>query len=519
MGNDLERSQWARSLAGGWLLFAVSVASGARADGRLIVLGSSRTLPAPLRCVEGEWLAPVAELLAEFGVKASYLNSTKSLTIAAPGNRTATLTAGVPELITGVGSRLKLAAAPEVENGLFMIPLTGVARWLGLSVRLNKNGDIELNHGIIDMRTRAAGDKFVVEIVGSGPLSFTHNTIDAPLRLYVDIHNAKLLAPERTIEVRHPLLQRIRSSQFSESPGITRVVLDLQGKPKFWIVWVEQSNTIKVVLTSEQSAQPSAPASRPRTTQGTALPSKKLDVDKPPARKAPIPGAMTGLPPMNPHLPTDRKKWKDIVIVVDPGHGGKDSGARGTTGIFEKDLTLDIGQRLSGLLRSTGATVLMTREDDSYPTLKDRVAFAEENKADIFISVHVNASPTPNKLCGTETYYYTDQSLPLAQYVHQSMIASLGRKNNGIRQRKFYVIHHTTMPSVLSETAYINHTDEEQLLSTPEFRQRAAEALFNGVRNFVQLEKLDAPNSRTSTVVGKNPPETDPHQELTLKPD
>ncbi|PIX44757.1 MAG: hypothetical protein COZ56_03825, partial [Armatimonadetes bacterium CG_4_8_14_3_um_filter_58_9] len=90
---------------------------------------------------------------------------------------------------------------------------------------------------------------------------------------------------------------------------------------------------------------------------------------------------------------------------------------------------------------------------------------------------------------------------------------------NGIRQRKFYVIHHTTMPSVLSETAYINHTDEEQLLSTPEFRQRAAEALFNGVRNFVQLEKLDAPNSRTSTVVGKNPPETDPHQELTLKPD
>jgi len=465
-------------------------------DGQLVVLGSPRQLPVAPRCVEGEWLAPLAGVLPEFGIRTSYDNNTKSLRVEAPGNRTATLTAGIPELVSGDGVRLSLATAPVVENGVFLVPVSGVARWLGLGIRLDENGDIELDNGVIDIRTRSTADRFVAEIVSSGAVSFAYNTLDDPPRLYVDIPNSRLLAPERVLEIGHPLVQRIRSSQFSEKPNITRVVLDLQGKPKFAVAAGSSPNIIKVVLgEGEKSCTPqrSSPLQSDEGNSATAKTGK--------GPTAPTTNAETSSPACL-RLPTDNARWKDLVIVVDPGHGGQDTGACGSTGILEKDITLDIGQRLAALLRSTGATVLMTRDDDSYPTLRQRVALAEENRAHIFISIHVNAAPTRNQLRGTETYYYTAQSLRLAKWVHQSMVECLRRKDNGVRQRKFYVIHHTSMPSVLTEAAYINCDEEEQLLGTPEFRQKAAEAIFNGVRNFVQLTLKRKPDSAASTVVG-----------------
>lgn len=500
---DEHRAQ--RFVLRAWLACAVlSLAAPTWGDGQFVALGTSRALPVAPQSVNGEWLAPISSVLTELGAKVSFDGDSKTLEIGSADGRTATLTAGKPELSSG-SSRLKLAAAPEVVRGFFMIPVSAISRWMGLSLRMNEKGDLVLNHGVVDLRTRESGEKYVVEIITSGPTTYESHLLSNPHRLYVDVQHSDLLATERTLEVNHPLVKTVRASQFSQNPHVTRVVLDLTRPAEFTVSGGSRDGTIKIVVAASQKPAETKAVAAP-SRAGVPVKSSVPEKSAPPARRT-LPDRAMSSPriPVVPLAKTDASKWKDLIIVVDAGHGGKDSGARGTTGVMEKELALDIAQRLAEKLQATGATVVMTRTEDAYPTLKERVAVAEENKAHIFISVHLNAAPTPGKLSGTETYYYTGQSLLLAQCIHRSMVSALGRKDNGLRQRRFYVIRHTTMPSILSETAYINNPAEEQLLITPEFRQKAADALFNGLRNYVQGVKNSPATSDTATVVAPDP--------------
>ncbi len=177
------------------------------------------------------------------------------------------------------------------------------------------------------------------------------------------------------------------------------------------------------------------------------------------------------------------------LIIVDAGHGGHDPGASSPLGfgkpqLIEKQLTLDIALRLKRMLEQAGHRVLMTRETDVYVPLPDRVAFANSAKADAFVSVHLNAFPKPGGQWGTEVYYWTPQSLPLAESIYRHLLALLGRKGNGVRRRQLYVVHHTTMPSALVESCYLNHPEEEELLRNERFRERIALAIFRGLLEF-----------------------------------
>ncbi len=194
------------------------------------------------------------------------------------------------------------------------------------------------------------------------------------------------------------------------------------------------------------------------------------------------------LPPPTYH-PAGRLKGKRIV--VDPGHGGKDVGAPAKPGSppeapYEKDVVLDIGLRLSRLLRSEGAAVTMTRSDDTFITLQGRAAAANDLKADTFVSVHCNSCPTPDTLSGTSVYYDHDNSIELAKLVQKEMIASLGTQDNGIRNANFAVIRRTTGPGILVETAFINHESDREKLTNPNFRERTARAILQGVIRFLQ---------------------------------
>jgi len=177
------------------------------------------------------------------------------------------------------------------------------------------------------------------------------------------------------------------------------------------------------------------------------------------------------------------------LVVVDAGHGGKDPGAmspqRGDKPrLIEKDLTLDIAFRLKRLLEGAGYKVLMTRTDDTYVPLPERVAIANGAQADAFVSVHLNSYPQPGGQWGTEVYYWTPQSYPLAESIYRHLLALLGRKGNGIRRRQLYVVRHTTMPSVLVEPCYLNHPEEEELLRSEDFRERIALAICRGILEF-----------------------------------
>ena len=177
------------------------------------------------------------------------------------------------------------------------------------------------------------------------------------------------------------------------------------------------------------------------------------------------------------------------LIVVDAGHGGKDPGAispprPSKPQLVEKHLTLDIAFRLKRLLEGAGYKVVMTRTEDVYVSLPERVAIANNLQADAFVSVHLNSFPQPGAQWGTEVYFWTPQSYPLAESIYRNLLSILGRKGNGIRQRQLYVVRHTTMPSVLVEPCYLNHPEEEELLRNENFREKIAIAICRGIMEF-----------------------------------
>jgi N-acetylmuramoyl-L-alanine amidase len=185
---------------------------------------------------------------------------------------------------------------------------------------------------------------------------------------------------------------------------------------------------------------------------------------------------------------------KGKIIAIDPGHGGSDSGAIGPDGIMEKNVTLPIALKLEYLLEQAGAKVYMTRTtdrdvyapyDSAVDELNARVMVGNRNHADVFVDIHANSFSNP-EVGGTTTYYYpkTPYDELLAQNIQKQVIPLDGLEDRGVQQADFYVLKYTTMPAFLIETAFISNPREEKLLATPEFQQKMAQGIFNGLSSF-----------------------------------
>lgn len=183
-------------------------------------------------------------------------------------------------------------------------------------------------------------------------------------------------------------------------------------------------------------------------------------------------------------VPTDGLEGK--VIVLDPGHGGKDPGAAGDEN-KEKELTLATAKKVKTKLEAAGAKVLMTRTGDTYPTLSDRVAFSKKNKADVFISIHFNSSSS-SSANGIDTFYWTTykNEKALATYVQEAVIDSTGLKNRGVRTGNFQVIRENNMQAILIELGFISNPDEEAIIETSKFQNNAAEGIVNGLEAYFE---------------------------------
>jgi N-acetylmuramoyl-L-alanine amidase len=215
-------------------------------------------------------------------------------------------------------------------------------------------------------------------------------------------------------------------------------------------------------------------------------------------------------------------------IVIDPGHGGHDTGTIGPNGLEEKDLVLDVSKRLGKLLASRlGAQVIYTRDDDTFIPLETRTAIANQEGADLFVSVHANSSDDPDAR-GVETYYLNFTSSPealevaarenavsdksihelqdlvkkialkekieesreFAVDVDRALHSGLAAKSSGIRDRgvkkaPFIVLIGANMPSILAEISFLSNPGDERRLKTNEYRQRIAESLYRGIAKYV----------------------------------
>jgi N-acetylmuramoyl-L-alanine amidase len=215
-------------------------------------------------------------------------------------------------------------------------------------------------------------------------------------------------------------------------------------------------------------------------------------------------------------------------IVIDPGHGGYDTGTIGPNGLLEKDLVLDVSKRLGKLLEARlGAEVVFTRRDDTFIPLETRTVIANQEQADLFVSVHANSSHDPDAR-GVETYYLNftsspealevaarenaasdqdihelqdlvkkialkekiDESREFASDVQESLHSGLAAKTSGVRDRgvkkaPFVVLIGANMPSILAEISFISNPGDEKRLQSPEYRQRIAESLYRGISRYV----------------------------------
>ena len=206
------------------------------------------------------------------------------------------------------------------------------------------------------------------------------------------------------------------------------------------------------------------------------------------------------------------------VVVLDPGHGGQDSGAM-CGGVMEKDLTLDVSRRIDRLLDSEGIATLMTRLGDTYVSLADRAAFANRVRECIFVSIHFNEDNKP-VASGVETYYAAHQitagsflaswlpflwrplsdspnpeSQNLAGFVQEALVARTRAVDRGTQARQFFVIANVTSPAVLIEGGFLTNKEDISKIASEDYRDQIAAAVADGI-----LRYRDAVRQRKATV-------------------
>ena len=333
--------------------------------------------------------------------------------------------------------------------------------------------------------------------------------INAPPRLFLDLLETLPVGglPESSV-VNDGLLRQIRTGR--PEVGRTRVVLDLLSFDNYKIFTLPDPFRIIIDIAGSNGAipvttAPSLPAADPIAAIVAAVPS---------AVSAPRP-----LPPV-PSRPSRR-------IVIDAGHGGKDPGAIGPSGLLEKDIVLSMALLLAEEVKSKlGWDVVLTRNDDTFIPLEERTALANKVGADLFVSLHVNASPNA-AAHGIETYYLNfskneqaarvaarengttlravsdleqilfdlmahskiQESSRLASDIQHALITGLTRefgevKNLGVKQGPFYVLLGANMPSVLIEAAFLSNPAEETRLATRKYQIETTRAIIDGLRAY-----------------------------------
>ena len=227
------------------------------------------------------------------------------------------------------------------------------------------------------------------------------------------------------------------------------------------------------------------------------------------------------------------------TVVIDPGHGGKDPGAIGRTGIMEKDLALDIALRVRVHLAALGVRVVMTRDTDRYWTLEDRPFLAARGSGDAFVSIHLNASAT-RTVRGVETFVTAAENDPptaesrltgrypavpnnrfnhsntvLGHQIQRALVGITRAEDRGLKRARFQVLKDSAMPSALVECGFLSNPQEEQKLATPSYRETVAQGIAQGIVNYLSMVnrakvELGAPVLQLPTQVAARAPAAAP---------
>ena len=403
---------------------------------------------------------------------------------------------------------------------------------------------------IRDVKRTTLPDGIRVSIEMDAELPYQSERLENPRRVFFDIKGARAASTlqDSSLKFQEDIVREIR---LGRHPTATRVVMDMEGAESYSVFTLYDPFRIVVdfkraagvaapppVLAPPTVITPPPPLALPPANRET--PAQAAD-SAAPADAKPIPSRPITAP--SPALPSANKDGTFSLarqlglgvsrIVIDAGHGGHDPGAQGN-GLSEAELTLDVAQRLSRLLqKQPGVEVVMTRSTDVFIPLEERTAIANREGADLFLSIHANASRSV-KAHGVETYYLNfasnpeaeataarensgsaqtmhrlpeivkaialnnkmDESRDFAAIVQRAMVRRLATRNKnlrdlGVKQAPFVVLIGAAMPSVLAEISFVTNKQEGALLKTPAYRQQIAEALHDAVVRYqASLKKM-----------------------------
>jgi N-acetylmuramoyl-L-alanine amidase len=406
--------------------------------------------------------------------------------------------------------------------------------------------------------------------------------LPSPYRLIIDIHGGKLqptaqaataAAPKatdvpapRTASVpkdtsTHPVPNTVTSrststteiASLSDQPGKVEATSRPTSQPISAVVTPHDKSALPTAAgTSDSASQlpatPAPPSPTPAPSSTSTTPSSKHRKSKTSTSDATIATDATPARAAQPTADGETSLVRALGlkigrIVIDPGHGGHDSGTLGADGIEEKDVVLDVALRLGKLLHERlGAEIIYTRSDDTFIPLETRTAIANKAQADLFLSIHANSSSDPTAR-GVETYYLNftsspdaletaarenavstqsihqlsdlvkkitlkdkiDESREFAADVEQSLYGGLakgneGLKNRGVKKAPFVVLIGANMPSILAEISFVTNPRDASQLRQPEYRERVAESLYKGVAKYESgLSGIKPPTLRAST--------------------
>jgi N-acetylmuramoyl-L-alanine amidase len=442
---------------------------------------------------------------------------------------------------------------------------------------------------VLDVKSWNTENSARIVVTLSDTIAFNAARIAAPDRVYFDLHRAKLTPDiaKKNWDVKDGLLKSLRLGQNKD--GVVRLVLDVNGARDYsgyllsdpYRLVIEVHAKPVAASASEIAKATPSPAAPAASVSLAAAKNAKAEADDSDAKPRPAAGETVSVNTESKPTaaarqpaakskadatksvalvpPTESKPTRDgqrsltralglkiSRIVIDPGHGGHDTGTIGPHGLMEKDLCLDVALRLGHEIEEKlpGAEVIYTRKDDTFVPLEERTAIANEAKADLFVSVHANSSHDAAAR-GIETYYLnfatSEESMAVAarenalaqsslhdlqdiikkiarnekveeskelasdiqdSLTHRLQLVSQDERNRGVKKAPFVVLIGANMPSVLSEISFISNPSDEKLLRKTDQRQRVADGLYRGIASY--LDSLNSLSYDKSKLVSAN---------------
>jgi N-acetylmuramoyl-L-alanine amidase len=473
--------------------------------GGLRILSRDGTRRLNTTTVSGQEYVALDEVAATFGLTVREDRLAGGVTLAS-GGRSVIITPDQP-VVSVAGRLVSLTAAPVRQNNRWLVPLDLLQRAVGpvldMRVELRRASRLVV---VGDLRVPRASAR-VEPSPGSAAVIFDI-TPAAPARVTVEGARLVVNFDADALDLNLPTTQ---SSDYLQSiqPGDTPTSVRIVPGPKFALhrATTSQPEANASRLTIELLPAGAEPPSAPAPVASASAPGGAT-ADKPAAPSDPFP------------LPTPGVR----TIVIDPGHGGEESGTRGPAGTLEKDLTLAVARRLRTMVESRlGLRVFLTRDDDRLIPLDDRSAYANSQRADAFISIHANASLRPS-VKGAEVHYlsapqsdverqgegpvialptlgggarvidvvpweraqfrHLARSSALAGIVEQALRTRVAMSSRPVQQGPYRVLVGASMPAVLVEVGYLSNPEEEKTLASAATQEQLAQALFDAIVQF-----------------------------------